>query len=330
MILAERISKYYGALAAISDLTFCAAPGEVVGLLGLNGAGKTTTLRILSGLLVPTAGKVVIDGIDMAEEPEAARARIGFLPESPPLYPEMTVDAFLRFVARINGVNDGLDAAVASAAAATGTTEKLQQRIGTLSHGFQRRVGIAHASVHNPKLILLDEPTGALDPVQIVHMRELIRSLRADRTIIVSSHILSEVRQMCDRILVLHQGKKIAEGTPDELQGTANTAARLAVDLEVRGSREALARALAKVGGVAAHRVASENDDVVAAVVQLEHDCREELVAALLQAGLGLRHLARAESGLESVFLKLTAEPGLSPPPPPPPPLAPAKEQAHA
>lgn len=308
MILTDRISKYYGSLAAVSNVSFSAEPGEVVGLLGLNGAGKTTTLRILSGLLVPTAGRVVVDGKDLAAEPEEARARIGFLPETPPLYPDMTVDGFLRFVARINGVSGDLDDAVAEAQEATGITDKRYQRIGTLSHGYQRRVGIAHAIVHRPKLILLDEPTGALDPVQIVHMRELIRSLRKGRTIIVSSHILSEVRQMCDRIFVLHQGAKVAEGTPEELCDRAQSAAHFAIDLEVRGTRAALSEALSAVGAVAGHQVGSETDGIVEAVVQLTGDRREELAAALVKAGLGLRSITRADSGLESVFLKLTGD----------------------
>ncbi len=309
MILAQKISKYYGALPAISDLSFTAEPGEVVGLLGLNGAGKTTTLRILSGLLVPTAGRIEIDGVDMALEPEEARARIGFLPETPPLYPEMTVAGFLRFVARINGVTTNVDAAVHKAAEATDILAKLDQRIGTLSHGYQRRVGIAHAIVHDPKLILLDEPTGALDPVQIVHARELIRSLREKRTIIVSSHILSEVRQMCDRIIVLHQGTKVAEGTPEELGTKAQSATKLAIDLQVRGSEDTLKTALASLDAVTGHRIIAENEGVVDAVVQLSRDCREELVATLVNADLGLRRIDRAESGLEAVFIELTRQP---------------------
>jgi ABC-2 type transport system ATP-binding protein len=304
MISAEHVTKFYGARAAANDLTFSIRQGEVVGLLGRNGAGKTTTLRILSGLTVPTAGRVRIDGLEMSEEPEAVRARIGFLPENPPLYPEMTIEGFLRFVAHIKGVRSGLDERLRQALAATDLSEARDERIGTLSNGFQRRVGIAQAIVHAPALVLLDEPTSSLDPVQVVHMRQLIRALAGKHTVLVSSHLLSEIEKICDRILVLDEGRIIAEGTEAELAKKLSGAVSL--EVEVRGSAAALGRALGSVKAVRSHEVESEQDGVTRARVELESDAREEVARALVQAGLGLRRLERLRVELEDIFLSLT------------------------
>lgn len=304
MIVAEHVTKYYGAHAAVSDLSFRIAEGEVVGLLGLNGAGKTTTLRILSGLLVPTSGQVHIAGMDMAKEPEAVRARLGFLPETPPLYPEMTVGDFLTFVARIKGVTSQLDGALTEALAATDLTNVRDEVIATLSHGYHRRVGIAQAIIHKPALVLLDEPTSGLDPVQVVHMRRLIRNLRGKNTIIVSSHILSEIHQLCDRIFVLQDGRIAAEGTENELAGRVAHSTHVAV--EVRGDVKTLVAALGRGPKVVRHTIEHEVQGVVTASVELESDTREELAQALIQAGLGLRRLERVRVELESIFLRLT------------------------
>ncbi len=303
MIVAERLTKYYDDRAAIADVSFTIADGEVVGLLGLNGAGKTTTLRILSGLLLPTAGKVNIAGADLAREPEAARARIGFLPEQPPLYPEMSVRAYLTFVARIKGFAGDLDQAIREALDAANLGAVADDRISTLSHGFQRRVGIAQAIVHRPTLILLDEPTAGLDPVQIVQMRQVVRGLRGRNTILVSSHLLSEIHQVCDRILVMQNGNIVAEGSEQEL--AAKLGGKTTVSLEVRGAAAALASALS-LGAVARHHIDREENGLTYATVELKSDNREELARALIDAGLGLRRLERVELELESIFLKLT------------------------
>mgnify|MGYP006271384809 CR=1 FL=1 len=306
MIAAEHVTKYYGAHAAVDDLTFEIATGEAVGLLGLNGAGKTTTLKILSGLLLPTAGGVSVDGMDMARNPEAIRARIGFLPETPPLYEEMTVAGYLEFVARIKGVQGPVDSAVREALAATDLKDVRDDVIDTLSHGYRRRVGIAQAVVHRPAMILLDEPTSGLDPVQIVHMRQLIRNLRQRHTIIVSSHILSEIHAVCDRIFVLHQGRIAASGTEDELASRVRTATT--VQVEVRGQRQALDAALRAFDGRIAHRLEGEQDGVSAARVELRDDQREALAQHLVDAGLGLRELHGVRLELENIFLELTGD----------------------
>lgn len=295
----------------MSDVSFAIEPHEVVGLLGLNGAGKTTTLRVLSGLLVPTSGRVIVDGIDMAQNPVEARSRIGFLPETPPLYPEMTVEGFLSFVARIHGVTKNVARAVSEAMEETHLEEKRHARIFSLSHGYRRRVGLASALVHKPALILLDEPTSGLDPVQIVNMRDLLRSLKERHTLMVSSHILSEIHAMCDRIFVLHEGQIRAEGTEAELAGAVSAATTL--ELEVRGRREDFSRVLQELAGVESHEVTREQDGILDATVRLSADEREVLVSALVQAGLGLRRLSRADAGLETIFLKLTGDAKASP-----------------
>lgn len=305
MIIADHLTKYYGPRAAVSDLSFRIERGEVVGLLGRNGAGKTTTLKILSGLLVPTSGRVAIDGLEMREHPERVRAQIGFLPEVPPLYPEMTIEAYLRFAAQLKGARRDLAAKIERALAATDLLEVRYELIGTLSQGFQRRVGIAQAVVHEPALVLLDEPTSSLDPVQVVHMRKLIRGLAARHTVLVSSHLLAEVHQLCDRILVLAQGRLVAEGSEAELGG--RVAAGIALELEVRGSAGALAAALGGFAGVRRHEIHDLGGGVVRAGIELATDAREELARALIQAGLGLRRLERVQLELENIFLSLTA-----------------------
>ena len=305
MITVEHVTKYYGARAAVSDLSFAIERGQVIGLLGRNGAGKTTTLKILSGLLVPTSGRVEIDGIDLRHDPEAVRARIGFLPENPPLYPEMTVEAYLRFVARIKGVSAGVHERVAQAIDDTDLASVRGDAIGTLSQGFQRRVGIAQAIVHTPALVLLDEPTSSLDPAQVVQMRNLVKSLARKHTVIVSSHLLAEIEKTCDRLLLLDGGRLVAEGTEEAL--AKRLSATTSLEVEVRGSAEALGKVLVSVTAVRSHRVESDQAGIVRARVDLATDAREELARAIVGAGLGLRRLERQRLELEDIFLSLTS-----------------------
>lgn len=304
MITVEHVTKYYGARAAVADLSFAIERGQVIGLLGRNGAGKTTTLKILSGLLVPTSGRVEIDGIDLRHDPEAVRARIGFLPENPPLYSEMTVAAYLRFVARIKGVRAGLDERVDQAIAETDLTSVRGDAIGTLSQGFQRRVGIAQAIVHSPALVLLDEPTSSLDPAQVVQMRNLVRGLARKHTVIVSSHLLAEIEKTCDRLLLLDAGRLVGEGTEETLAKKLSAATSL--EIEVRGSAEALGKVLVGLTAVRSHRIDVEQAGVTRARIELATDAREELARAIVQAGLGLRRLERQRLELEDIFLSLT------------------------
>ena len=218
MIEVKGLTKYYGEHAAIHDLNFAIDQGEVIGFLGLNGAGKTTTLKVLGCVLLPTAGQVTVDGIDIARDPHEIRRRIGFLPDTPPLYSEMTVGRYLTFAAELRGV-PGTEAgkAVAEAEEKTATREVHGELISSLSHGYRQRVGVAQALVHKPKLLILDEPTSGLDPVQIVEMRQTIHLLKGEHTILLSSHILSEISQTCDRLLVIQHGEIVARGSEQEL-----------------------------------------------------------------------------------------------------------------
>jgi ABC-2 type transport system ATP-binding protein len=305
MIVAESVSKNFGPVRAVDDLTFEIAGGEVVGLLGLNGAGKTTTLRMLSGTVLPTSGSISIDGVDLATDPEAIRSRIGFLPERPPIYAEMTVDEYLQFVAHIKGLRKDVGKFIDRAVESTHLGDVRGRLVGTLSHGYQRRLGIAQAVVHRPKLILLDEPTVGLDPVQIVHMRELIRELGSDHTVLVSSHILSEVGQVCDRVLVLRQGKLVAQGAGDELASrvSSNMMVRVAVD----GDEAAAKKALSAVSEVVSVSPRASSGTTHEFDVELSSDVRSALARAVVEADLGLLQLERTKQELESVFLELTA-----------------------
>jgi ABC-2 type transport system ATP-binding protein len=304
--------KYYGERRAVGPLSCSIAAGEVVGLLGLNGAGKTTTLRILACDLLPSAGSVTIDGIDVVDRPHEVRTRIGYLPDTPPLYPEMTVRAYLHFAARLRGMSR------ADATARVPEVEELielghvaQDPIASLSHGFRQRVGIAQAIVHRPRLLVLDEPITGLDPVQIVEMRELLRSLKGEHTILLSSHILSEISETCDRILVIKDGTIAAAGTEAELTSSLGRGRRVVVTLsgETRASVVDKARAAAEgVEGVKAVEdlpAAEPGAGVATLQVDAERDVRADLARAFVKEGLGVLGLVQGERELESVFLEL-------------------------
>jgi ABC-2 type transport system ATP-binding protein len=307
MIEVKGLTKYYGEHAAISDLDFSIASGEVIGFLGLNGAGKSTTLKVLGCVLLPTAGVVTVDGIDIARDPHEVRRRIGFLPDTPPLYNEMTVGRYLAFVAQLRGVPAGETAqAVAEAERKTATTEKHDELIASLSHGYRQRVGVAQALVHRPKLLILDEPTSGLDPVQIVEMRNMIRALRGAHTILLSSHILSEISQTCDRLLVIQSGKIVAQGTEQELardMGGGGT-----IEIEVVGTSARAIEIARTVEGVGPGRVLAEADGVATLSFIAPPDLRPKLARALVQNGVDLLRIDRGAARLESIFLQLTKE----------------------
>ncbi len=219
MIEVQELTKEFADHQAVRGISFSAAPGETIGFLGPNGAGKTTTMRMLTGFLPPTSGSASIAGFDVQETPAEVRARIGYLPETPPLYPEMTVDSYLLFVARLKGMpREQLRPACARALERTNLGEVRHRILGNLSKGFRQRVGIAQAIVHEPEVLILDEPTVGLDPRQIIEIRELIRSLAGDHTIILSTHILPEVAETCEKIVIIHEGRLTREATMSEIQ----------------------------------------------------------------------------------------------------------------
>jgi ABC-2 type transport system ATP-binding protein len=305
MIQVDGLTKYYGARAAIRDLSFRISSGEVVGFLGLNGAGKTTTLKILAAVLLPSSGTVRIDGMDVAQAPHSLKRRIGYLPEAAPLYDEMTVGSYLRFVAELHGVSSSrAPVAVAEVEERTNLRSVHTELLGALSHGYRQRVGVAQALVHGPSILLLDEPTKGLDPAQIIEMRALLRGLRTTHTVLVSSHILPEIAQTCDRMLVIRDGELVAQGTEHELEQRLGGSG--SVVIEVRGAVAAAEAALRAVPGVRSVMVVSADEGRVELRADAPEDLRPAIARAVLAAGLDLLRLDVGQDRLESLFLRLT------------------------
>jgi ABC-2 type transport system ATP-binding protein len=303
----EDLYKYYGERKAVGPLSFSIEAGEIVGLLGLNGAGKTTTLRVLACDLLPSSGSVKVDGLDVVENPHDVRSRIGYLPDTPPLYGDMTVRAYLHFAARLRGMSKpDADKRVPEVLELTALEDVRDQLIASLSHGYKQRVGIAQAIVHKPRLLVLDEPISGLDPKQIVEIRELLRSLKGDHTIIVSSHILSEISETCDRLLVIRDGQIAASGTEAEL--SAKLLRQKGIDVTVRGDEDKaldVARALNGVVSAEAEGSTEAGEGIFTLRIEAEGDIREAPCKALVEAGFGLLEVRRSERELESVFLEL-------------------------
>lgn len=306
MIRASQLTKFYERKCVVRDLSFSIQDREIVGFLGLNGAGKTTTLRMLAGLLMPSSGRIEIDGRDLLEDPLGLRWRIGFLPDHPPLYEDMTVRGFLGFSARLRGVDDARSASrVTEVLETTALREYADEPIQTLSHGYKQRVGIAQAIVHDPALVILDEPNNGLDPAQIVEMRKLIRSLTARHTVLVSSHILTEISQTCDRLLIIKDGALVDEGTEAAL-ATKHGATGKAVFVAVVGTRAAVEARLKSSPLVASFEVQGETAGAVDVRVELTEAAPEALAQLVVSGGLGLRRLEPVKSELEGTFLRLT------------------------
>ncbi len=300
MIQVDGLTKYYGARAAIRDLTFSIESGGVVGFLGLNGAGKSTTLKILGCVLLPTSGAVTIDGFDVTKNPHEIRKRIGLLPDTPPLYDEMTVGDYLAFVAQLRGISSlSVKGRVKEVEKTCSLEDRHGEPISSLSHGYRQRVGVAQALVHRPRLLILDEPTGGLDPVQIVEMRELIRRLKGDATVLVSSHILSEISQICDRYLVLHEGAMIADGSEAVLAEKLGGAD--SIEIDVAGEVEKAIAAAQAVANVTRVSAAGHTLRIAAS-----SDVRAQAVKALVSAGVDVVRVDKLQGRLENIFLKLT------------------------
>jgi ABC-2 type transport system ATP-binding protein len=307
MIQVEALSRFYGNHTAVDGISFSIQAHEVVGFLGLNGAGKTTTLKVLAGLMPPSSGRVVIDGVDLETAGVDFRSRIGFLPETPPLHGEMTVTEFLHFIGALRGMDSGAIAGrIAEVVGLCQLGGQEHRVIDELSHGFRKRVGIAQAIIHSPKLVILDEPISGLDPVQIVEMRTVIRDLAKTCTVLISSHILSEVSQTCDRLLVLKEGRLVAQGTEEEL--AAGHQGGIVLDLVLSGDAEAIHALLSARPEVASHELIGSNDGHIHVRVRLTSDDRGVLVTGLVGAGIGLRRMAEAHGELEEIFLGLAQD----------------------
>ena len=306
IVRTERLSKSYGAVTALDGVGFECEAGDVVGVLGLNGAGKSTLLRILAGELLPSGGSVSIGGIELGADSRAMRSLVGYLPEEPPLYREMRVRDYLGFAGALNGVpRPDLPGRVAAVAERVHVADHLDRVIGELSMGYRKRVGIAQAILHEPDVVLLDEPVSSLDPAEIVGMRELVRSLGGGRTVFTSSHHLREVHETCDSILVLHEGALVARGTQEELGALAG---RERIEVEVRGRVEAVASSLP--AGASTVASADLGGGLAALTIDLAEVPREEVVAGLVAAGLGVRRVEPVRSNLERIFLDIVSDDG--------------------
>ena len=303
LIEVEGLSKFYGPHAAVSDVSFKINEGEIIGLLGLNGAGKSTILKILGSFLLPSAGRALMAGFPVEERSEKVREMIGYLPDRPPLYDEMRVVSYLRYVARIKNVPSAhVDARVTDVIAKTNLEEVAWDCLGELSHGFRQRVGIAQALIHNPPILILDEPINGLDPVQIVEMRDLILSLKGTHTVILSSHILSEITKTCDRILIIDQGRLVAEGQESALQQSHVKSMRISV--KIRGHFPV--GDVARINGLKLlEKNALNGGDILDLKFECEGDLRGDLASTLVRSGATLLEIKKDSDDLERLFMNL-------------------------
>ena len=309
MIEVQHLTKRYGRVTAVDDVSFRVERGEILGFLGPNGAGKTTTMRVLTGYMPASDGRAIVAGFDVFEQPIEAKRRTGYLPETPPLYPDLTVREYLGFVSRIKGV-PAADRAkrVASVMERTRIADVGDRHCGKLSKGYRQRVGLAQALIHNPDVLILDEPTAGLDPKQIIETRELIKGLAGDHTIILSTHILPEVSQTCQRVVIINKGKVVAVDTPANL--TSRLRGSEAMYVQVDGAGPTVETTLAQVAGVTKVAPVDHHDGAVGYEVESTRgrDVRRELARTVITNGWGLLELRPVRMSLEDIFLSLTTE----------------------
>ena len=309
MIAVKNLTKKYGDIAAVRDVSFTMEKGRVYGFLGPNGAGKSTTMNIITGCLAATAGSVTIDGLDIYEDAVDAKKKIGYLPELPPLYTDMTPDEYLLFVGRAKGLRgDALYREVERVEKRTGLTELRARLIRNLSKGYRQRVGIAQAILGDPEIIILDEPTVGLDPLQIIEIRELVRELGENHTVILSSHILSEISAVCDYVIIIAHGEIVAADTIENL--TTLYAGKSTVDLDVRGDRERILSLLDGYPEIASREITDGAGGLTHLRLTLSgnEDIRESLFYRFADARLPILSMQYEEVTLEKVFLSLTEE----------------------
>ncbi len=323
MIEVQHLTKRYGPVTAVDDVSFTVERGEILGFLGPNGAGKTTTMRVLTGYMPPSEGKAIVAGYDVFDQPLEAKRRTGYLPETPPLYPDMTVREYLTFVARIKSVpRNDCTKRIGDMMERTRITDVADRHCGKLSKGYRQRVGLAQAMLHNPDVLILDEPTAGLDPKQIIETRELIKGLAGDHTIILSTHILPEVSQTCQRIVIINKGKIVAVDTPDNLTSRLRGSETMYLQVDAQGADAA--EALQRVPGVTRVGIADARDSVTGFEVDSAtgRDVRRELAAVIVGRGWGLLEMRPMRMSLEDVFLQLTTQDAAAQ-------AAPAEEVTH-
>lgn len=304
MIEVRGLSKSYGDRLAIDKLNFSVSKGEVVGFLGPNGAGKSTTMKIITGYMSPSDGEVKVAGFDVFSDPLEVKKRIGYLPETPPVYGDMKVSDYLKFVARIKGVEeDNVRDYVASAIKKTNLSEVENRLIQNLSKGFKQRVGIAQALVSDPEILILDEPTVGLDPKQVMEVRDLIRKLKGQHTIVLSTHIMSEVQANCDRVIIINRGKIVAEDTLSGLSKHLSSGSR--VELKVRRGHDSLAKSLKGSEGVLNVQLSGAH---LLVDIDGNENTLEALASQVVQQGCGLLEMRSQSASLEDIFIQLTSD----------------------
>jgi ABC-2 type transport system ATP-binding protein len=320
VIEVEHITKRYGRVTAVDDVSFKVERGEILGFLGPNGAGKTTTMRILTGYMPPTDGRATVAGYDVFTHPVEAKRRTGYLPEIPPLYPDMTVREYLDFVARIKGVppKEQKDR-VTTVMKRAHIDDVAVKHCSKLSKGYRQRVGLAQALIHNPEVLILDEPTAGLDPKQIIETRDLIRGLAGDHTIVLSTHILPEVAQTCQRVVIINKGRVVAVDTPEGLTARLQGAETLYVQIDAMGAQPA--PVLQAIPGVARVAVADHRAGIDGFEVESSRgtDIRRDIARAVVTSGWGLLELRPMRMSLEEIFLQVTTDEGTQPSAPPSP-----------
>jgi ABC-2 type transport system ATP-binding protein len=301
MIEVQNLVKKYGSVTAVKGISFTAQPGQVTGFLGPNGAGKTTTMRMLTGFLPPTSGKAVVAGYDVFEQSMEVRKRVGYLPESVPLYRDMTAVGYLMYIAEIRGLKYRRDKAM-EALERVALAHRAESRIRTLSKGMRQRVGLAQALLHDPDVLILDEPTIGLDPIQVLELRELVRELGRKHTLLFSTHILSEAEQVCDSVVIINNGEIIAQGAPSELRGTLERGGR--VLLRVNVAPDTALPAIQALPEVASTGISM--DGIIVTPKSAEIDPRPAIARTVVQNGWDLIELRPLAVNLEEIFLELT------------------------
>ena len=310
MIELKNVTKRFGSKTAVDSISFEVKKGEIIGFLGPNAAGKTTTMRMITGFFPPTSGEVIVAGVDILTEPLRAKEKIGYMPENVPVYKEMDVYSYLKFIAEIKGVaRDKVEASVQKAMRETGLTDVSRSIIAKLSKGYRQRVGLAQAIMNDPEVLVLDEPTVGLDPKQIREIRELIKNMRGERTIILSTHILPEVAMTCDRVIVINHGKIIAQ---DEVKSLTDPSSKaVSIYLEVEAPEQKVIAELKKISGVSEVRSESSVSEGVngfTVTTDGESDIRRDVVARIMKNNWGLLEFRRKQMSLEDVFLKLVTK----------------------
>lgn len=308
MIEVQHLSKKYGPFTAVDDVSFRAESGEILGFLGPNGAGKTTTMRIITGYMPATEGKATVAGFDVFDQPIEAKRRTGYLPETPPLYPDMTVREYLRFVAKIKGVTSNINDRVDTVMKKTWVADMANRHCGKLSKGYKQRVGLAQALIHEPEVLVLDEPTAGLDPKQIIETRQLIRELAGTHTIVLSTHILPEVAQTCQQVVIISKGKVVATDSPEAL--TERLRGAMTLFVQAQGPADDIQRALQSISGIVRVTTSERRGDVAGFDVDSEKgaDVRREVAAAIIRGGWGLLEMRPMRMSLEDIFLSLTTQ----------------------